>query len=104
MRKVIIECAVNGATKRSLNPSTPYTTSETVADALAACDAGASIIHYHVLGPEGEWSDDIGDYGAVARGVRASNRIGARALLWPTFAPGTSVAERFGHFVELSKD
>ena len=104
MRKVIIECAVNGNTKRSLNPSTPYTTDETIADSLAACDAGASIIHYHVLGPEGEWSDDIDAYGAVARGIRSSNRIGARALLWPTFAPGAQVSERFGHFIELSKD
>ena len=104
MRKVIIECAVNGGTKRSLNPHTPYTVEETVAAALAACDAGASIIHYHVLGPQGEWSDDIGAYGAVARGIRASNRIGAGALLWPTFAPGTEVSHRFGHFIELSRD
>lgn len=104
MRKVIIECAVNGATKRSLNPSTPYSVDETVANSLAACDAGASIIHYHVLGPQGEWSDDIDAYGAVARGMRASGRVGAGALLWPTFAPGAKVSERFGHFIELSKD
>ena len=104
MRKVIIECAVNGACKRSQNPSVPYTTAETIADSLAACDAGASIIHYHVLGPEAEWSDDVDDYGAVIRGIRASNRIGSQALLWPTFSTGSNVAERFGHFTELSKD
>lgn len=104
MRKVIIECAVNGACKRSQNPSVPYTTTETIADSLAACDAGASIIHYHVLGPEAEWSDDVDDYGAVIRGIRASNRIGSRALLWPTFSTGSNVAERFAHFTELSKE
>jgi 3-keto-5-aminohexanoate cleavage enzyme len=104
MRKVIIECAVNGATKRSANPSTPYSVAETVADSLAASEAGAAIIHYHVLGPQGEWSDDIVDYGAVARGIRASSGIGAGALLWPTFAPGVKVSERFGHFIELARD
>ena len=104
MRKVIIECAVNGATKRALNPSTPYSVDETIADSLAAADAGASIIHYHVLGPQGEWSDDLQAYGDVARGIRSSGRVGAGALLWPTFAPGSQVLERFGHFIELSKD
>lgn len=104
MRKVIIESAVNGINKRSLNPNIPYTTAEIIEDSLAACDAGAAMIHYHVLGPEGEWSDDIGDYGAVIRGVRASNRIGARAVLWPTFAAGTNIPERFRHYTELAKD
>ena len=103
MRKVIIECAVNGATKRSQNPSTPYSVDEIIADSLAACDAGASIIHFHALGPHGEWSDDIKAYKAITRGIRQSGRAGARALLWPTFAPGTQVAERFCHFIGLSE-
>ena len=81
MAKIIIESAVNGMNKRAKNPSIPYTTKEIIEDSLATCDAGASMIHYHVLGPEGEWSDDLGDYGAVMRGIRASNRIGARAVL-----------------------
>ena len=102
MRRVIIECAVNGATKRSQNPSTPYAVDEIVADCLAASDAGASIIHFHALGPNGEWSDDIEAYKAIIRGIRKSGRYGAKALLWPTFAPGTQVAERFSHFINLS--
>ena len=102
MRKVIIECAVNGATKRSLNPSTPYSVDEIVADSLEACDAAASIIHFHALGPQGEWSDDIEAYKAITRGIRHSGRTGAGALLWPTFAPGVQVAERFCHFINLS--
>jgi len=104
MRKVIIESAVNGINKRALNPHIPYTTQEIIDDSLAACDAGASMIHYHVLGPEGEWSDDIGDYGDVMLGIRGSNRIGSGAVLWPTFAAGTNIPERFRHYTELSKD
>jgi 3-keto-5-aminohexanoate cleavage enzyme len=104
MAKIIIESAVNGMNKRARNTRIPYTTGEIIDDALATCDAGASMIHYHVLGPEGEWSDDIGDYGDVIRGIRASNRIGAGAVLWPTFASGENIAERFRHYTELSKD
>jgi uncharacterized protein (DUF849 family) len=104
MGKVIIESAVNGLNKRARNPHIPYTTQEIIDDSLAACDAGASMIHYHVLSPEGEWSDDIGDYGAVIRGIRASNRVGGKAVLWPTFAAGTNIPERFRHYTELSKD
>jgi 3-keto-5-aminohexanoate cleavage enzyme len=104
MAKVIIESAVNGMNKRARNPNIPYTTGEIVADTLAACDAGASMIHYHVLSPEGEWSDDVGDYGEVIRSVRASNRVGGRAVLWPTFAAGSNIPERFRHYTELSGD
>jgi 3-keto-5-aminohexanoate cleavage enzyme len=104
MRKVIIEAAVNGLNKRASNPNVPYSTAEIIEDSLATCEAGAAMIHYHVLGPEGEWSDDIGDYGAVIRGIRASNRIGSQAVLWPTFAAGTNIPERFRHYTELSKD
>lgn len=45
---VIIECAINGATKKSANPNVPVEPAEIAADALAAIEAGAAIIHSHI--------------------------------------------------------
>jgi len=45
---VIIEAAINGATRKATNPHVPITADEIVADALACIDAGASIIHNHI--------------------------------------------------------
>ena len=44
---VIIECAVNGVNKPERNPHVPLSPEEIMADALAANDAGATIIHAH---------------------------------------------------------
>jgi len=104
MSKIIIEAALNGSTKRSRNPHVAYTAPEVVAEVLAVSEAGASIIHYHVQGPDGEYLEDIPAYGEVARGVRASDAAGGRTLLWPTFMMGATVAERFRYFAELSRD
>ena len=46
-RPVIIECAINGETKPERNPHVPRTPEQIRADALAANDAGATIIHSH---------------------------------------------------------
>jgi 3-keto-5-aminohexanoate cleavage enzyme len=52
---VIIEAAINGATKKDKNPNVPITPEEIASDALACIDAGASNIHAHcdpVGGPD----------------------------------------------------
>ena len=45
---VIIEAAINGATTKSRNPNVPISDDELVADAHAAFDAGAAIVHNHI--------------------------------------------------------
>lgn len=45
---VIIECAINGATSKRVNPHVPTTPEEIAADALACFDAGAAIVHNHI--------------------------------------------------------
>jgi len=45
---VIIEVAINGATKKNQNPHVPITPAEIAADALACLNAGAAIIHNHI--------------------------------------------------------
>ncbi len=52
-RKVIITCAITGAIHTpSMSPYLPITPDEIVADALAAAEAGAAILHLHARNPE----------------------------------------------------
>lgn len=52
MRKIIITCAVTGSIHTpSMSPYLPITPDEIAADALAAAEAGASVIHLHARDP-----------------------------------------------------
>ncbi len=52
-RKVIITCAVTGAIHTpTMSPYLPVTPEEIVREALAAAEAGASILHLHARNPE----------------------------------------------------
>jgi uncharacterized protein (DUF849 family) len=52
-KKVIITCAVTGAIHTpSMSPHLPITPDQIVADALAAAEAGATILHLHARDPE----------------------------------------------------
>jgi 3-keto-5-aminohexanoate cleavage enzyme len=100
-RKIMIEAAINGNAMRDLNPHIPYAPREIAADAIATANAGAALIHFHVRDPEsGRWVQDVPYYAEVYRRVREVSD----ALLWPTFPFNGTAAERFNHFVELSKD
>jgi uncharacterized protein (DUF849 family) len=51
--KVIITCAITGAIHTpSMSPHLPITPGEIIADALAAAEAGATILHLHARHPE----------------------------------------------------
>ncbi len=52
-RKVIITCAVTGAIHTpTMSPHLPITPDEIVGEAVAAAEAGASILHLHARNPE----------------------------------------------------
>jgi uncharacterized protein (DUF849 family) len=52
-RKVVITCAVTGAIHTpSMSPHLPVTPDEIVAEAVAAAEAGAAILHLHARDPE----------------------------------------------------
>ncbi len=70
---VILTCAVSGGIVTG-NPNQPYTLDETVRAAIAAADAGASIVHIHARTESGGISHDPDDYQRIAREVRASGR------------------------------
>lgn len=53
MRKVIITCAVTGSIHTpSMSPHLPITPDQIAADAIAAAEAGAAVIHLHARDPE----------------------------------------------------
>src|ERR1700730_6627233 len=45
---VIIEAAITGPTPKERNPNVPRAPEEVAADALAAIEAGAAVIHNHI--------------------------------------------------------
>jgi uncharacterized protein (DUF849 family) len=52
-RKVVITCAVTGAIHTpSMSPHLPITPDEIIADAMAAAEAGAAVLHLHARNPE----------------------------------------------------
>jgi uncharacterized protein (DUF849 family) len=53
MAKVIVTCAVTGSIHTpSMSPYLPVTPDEIVADAVAAVEAGAAVVHLHARDPE----------------------------------------------------
>ena len=54
-KKVIITCAVTGSIHTpTMSPHLPITPDQIAADAIAAAEAGASILHLHARNPEAD--------------------------------------------------
>jgi uncharacterized protein (DUF849 family) len=96
---VVIEAAINGATKKSHNPHVPTGEDELVADAHACFDAGASIVHHHIeaVGVSGE--DAAEAYLGVWRRVLADR---PDALWYPTINIGPP-AHWYDHIPPLAE-
>ncbi|MGF1598000.1 MAG: 3-keto-5-aminohexanoate cleavage protein [Acidimicrobiales bacterium] len=97
---VIIEAALNGATRRSRNPHVPVTPEEVAADALRCLDAGAAIVHQH----------DADGGTSAARTAEQSldtyTRILAErpdAICYPTATFCDPMTERWGHHRPLAE-
>ena len=101
---VLIEVAINGARDKRFNPHVPLAPAE-IEESIRACvRAGASIVHAHageaVVGGSGHHG--TAPYLDVFR--RAKNEHPG-LLLYPTLpggGPGTTMAARLGHVVELA--
>lgn len=118
-RKIILTCALTGAgdtTGRS--EYVPVTPQEIAADAIAAAQAGASVVHVHVRDVNtGQGSRDVGLYREVAAIIAASDvdpvinmtaGMGGDLVLNPAQPteqlPGTDLVsglERLAHVAEL---
>jgi 3-keto-5-aminohexanoate cleavage enzyme len=80
-KPVIIEAAINGATTKAANPHVPITAGEITAEAFAALDAGAAIVHAHCSPPGGP-DEEVADRYLEAFEPVWAERPGA--LLYPT--------------------
>jgi uncharacterized protein (DUF849 family) len=100
MSKVMIEAAINGNAMKDHNPNIPYSPEEIARDAIATCQAGAALIHFHVREPDGTWVQTLDYY---ARAIKLT-REQCHPLMWPTFPFGEDPKPRFQHFYELCKD
>ena len=97
---VIIEAAINGATKKDRNPNVPITAEEIAADALACLDAGATIIHAH-CDPVGGPDDTVAE--RYLEGFRPVWEVRPDALLYPTVNFGAGGLS-FGHLPIMAKE
>lgn len=102
--KTIVTCAVTGAIHvPTMSPHLPITPDEIVEEAVAAADAGASIVHVHVRDPEtGEPTSDIDLFREVVRRIKAESDV----IVQPTTggAPTMSVEERIAVVPELEPE
>lgn len=120
-RPVIISCAVTGSGDTTGSSRfVPVTPKQIAAEALAAHDAGAAVVHIHVRNPEtGAPSSDIALYREVVERIRAADTsvilnlttgIGARfspdeADPNRNAAPGMALPEdRISHVLELNPE
>lgn len=121
-RPVIISCALTGGgDSTGSSPHVPITPAEIAAEALAARDAGAAIVHIHVRDPAtGKPSRDVALYRETVLRIRDANTDviinlttgpGARYVPDPA-APGgvgkgttmASPEDRVAHVLELKPD
>ena len=88
--KVIVSCAVTGAIHvPTMSPHLPITPEEIADEAVAAAEAGASIVHIHVRDPEtGEPITDLELFEEVASDI--SNRCDA--IIQPTTGGAPTMA------------
>lgn len=71
-----IEAALNGPWGRDRQPGIPITRDEIVADAVAAADEGAAIIHFHAYDPEtGRQRDDWELYAPTIEAIRNARDV-----------------------------
>lgn len=92
--KVIVSCAVTGAIHvPTMSPHLPITPEEIASEAIAAAEAGATIVHIHVRDPEtGEPVTDLDLFREVAARIHAESD----AIVQPTTggAPTMPIEER----------
>ncbi len=101
MEALIIECALNEQVAVRENPRVPISADEIVEDALAAAEAGASILHFHARDGDALLHPGTEFYRDVMRRIRRENR---EVLLYPTYGASATPEERFSHLAALAED
>lgn len=103
-QKLIIEAAINEQSSKADNPNVPVSAEECAADALAAADAGAAIVHFHARDPRTGALLSPGTE-TYAEAMRLINAERPDLLVYPTYTGGgLPAAERFAFLAELADD
>ncbi|MEJ6489610.1 3-keto-5-aminohexanoate cleavage protein [Leucobacter sp. USCH14] len=93
---MLLKAAINGGRPRAEHPAVPQTTAEIVAASIAAVDAGADVVHAHVITADGGQTIDpeaVGEWVRAMRAARPDVVIGTTTGLWTV----DSHAERMAH-------
>lgn len=101
-KKLIIEARINEYMPRSANKNVPFTPAEIAEEAAKACEAGASIIHFHARNPNGSPSHDPEIYARAIESIRNS----CDALVFPTLGQisNQDATSRLDHIEKNAKD
>jgi 3-keto-5-aminohexanoate cleavage enzyme len=100
--KVVIEVALNEQCSRSVNPNVPFSAQECAADALAAAEAGAAVVHFHVRDPRtGRDVLDLDGYAEALRGIDAER---PDLLVRLPYHDHEDATARFAHLEALADD
>jgi uncharacterized protein (DUF849 family) len=103
MEKLIIEARVNEYAKRRKNPNVPWLPGEIAKDAAECGEAGASIVHFHGRGGNGEPDNRY----ETCRDTILAIRQGSSILVHPSLGYLTvsaSFEDRFANMRRLSAD
>ncbi len=98
---VIIECAINGATRKERNPHVPRSPEEVHTDVLACLDAGAGIIHAHNADIRLVGREAADDYLAAWRPLL---RERPDTVWYATGVSARSIEDRLAHLEILSDE
>lgn len=100
---MLLKAAINGGRSRNEHPAVPLTIAEIVTASNAVIDAGADVVHAHVIDAEGAQTIHPDWVGEWVRAMRAKNpmiTIGTTTGLWTV----ESHAERMSHVSEWPAD
>jgi 3-keto-5-aminohexanoate cleavage enzyme len=100
--KVIIEAALNEQCTRARNPHVPLGPEECANDALAAAEAGAAVVHFHIRDPK--TGRGLMDAELYADALRRINDERPDLLVRTPYHHAETAAERFGHVAALADD
>ena len=99
-RPVIIEVALNGATRPERNPNVPASQEALVEDAIRCLEAGASIVHTHAL--DISIAGEAGARQYLAHFEPIHERF-PDAILYPTLVFADAIEEKTSHIEPLAR-
>jgi uncharacterized protein (DUF849 family) len=99
-RPVIIEVALNGATRPELNPHVPQTQDRLIEDALRCIEAGASIVHTHA--PDISIAGRAGAQQYLDHFLPIHERF-PEAILYPTLVFAEDIETKTSHVEPLAE-